>query len=264
MKDLFDITTDKYIALLIKYYKISLDEIKSEIASMYERYGDQIKFSDMARFNRLVRLEKEIADVLQYLTGEINKTTAEAIQEIYESNYMKAVDSLESQTGVRLLFGKINPGLITASLENPLDRIGWRNRIKDQTKRYLNIIKQEITVGLIQGKGYSKVARAISEKTDIALNSSMRIVRTESHRAYSKAHIDTLALAERKGLKVDKVWVATQDKRTRDTHFLMHGQVADKNGLFYSSSGASTEAPGMFGIPEEDINCRCRIKLLLK
>jgi SPP1 gp7 family putative phage head morphogenesis protein len=54
-------------------------------------------------------------------------------------------------------------------------------------------------------------------------------------------------------------WVATLDSRTRDTHWAMDGQIRKVDEPFESPSGATTFYPGGFGVPGEDINCRCVI-----
>ena len=43
---------------------------------------------------------------------------------------------------------------------------------------------------------------------------------------------------------------------------MMHGQVEDDSGYFHGVI-ADTKAPGMFGLPEEDINCRCDVEFIL-
>lgn len=60
--------------------------------------------------------------------------------------------------------------------------------------------------------------------------------------------------------QVVKVWRATGDRRTRDTHMDMDGAEVSIDGLFQSPSGALLAYPGDIsnGAPaEEVINCRC-------
>lgn len=265
---LADTNVDKLLsrseAALMRNYKLALTEIKSQIALIYETYGEQVKYSDMVKYNRLTNIENQIAQIIKSLSNESIKTTTSAIKEIYSQSFYSTGYSLESSIGVGFAFGKINPNVVTASVLNPLDRIKWPDRMKEHMQKYMSNIRQEITQGLIQGKSYPKIAKAITQRTEITAGNSLRIVRTEAHRVQSAARLVGFEKAGKIGIETRRIWVATKDSRTRDTHRSMDGDEANKEGLFKSPSGHTTTAPGMFGIPEEDINCRCRLKLELK
>jgi hypothetical protein len=60
---------------------------------------------------------------------------------------------------------------------------------------------------------------------------------------------------------VEKVWIATSDGRTRDSHKAMNGQAVRFNGSFVSPSGARLAYPGDPNAPaEETVNCRCTFR----
>lgn len=63
-----------------------------------------------------------------------------------------------------------------------------------------------------------------------------------------------------KASQVTKVWNATMDDRTRDTHVAMNGQAVGINGYFTTPSGALMMHPhdNSMGAPaSETIQCRC-------
>ncbi|MDW8259887.1 MAG: phage minor head protein [Geminicoccaceae bacterium] len=68
--------------------------------------------------------------------------------------------------------------------------------------------------------------------------------------------VSTQTAMEQAGLEY-KQWLSTGDGHVRDTHRAMHGQVKRVNEPFVSPSGATGMHPGGFGVPEEDIYCRC-------
>jgi hypothetical protein len=80
-----------------------------------------------------------------------------------------------------------------------------------------------------------------------------RIADTESHRIANTAAFDT---AKKAGAK-NKTWVTMMDDRVRDSHDYLLGQTVGIDEDFYTWDGAHAPAQGMFGIPEEDCNCRC-------
>ncbi len=54
-----------------------------------------------------------------------------------------------------------------------------------------------------------------------------------------------------------KEWLAVKDGKTRDTHEALDGQIQDVTQPFVNIDGATAQAPGGFGIADEDIECRC-------
>jgi hypothetical protein len=105
----------------------------------------------------------------------------------------------------------------------------------------------------------------LEKSTEMSANKTIRIVRTEGHGTQSvgrKLAVDNIeGAADRLGVKIKRVWVATNDDRTRDSHLAMDGKEADDDGLFTFPSGVRTEGPGMSGVAEEDINCRCTVRV---
>ena len=82
-----------------------------------------------------------------------------------------------------------------------------------------------------------------------------RIADTEMHRIANTAALDT---AKKAGAR-NKTWVTMMDDRVRDSHDYLLGQTVGIDEDFYTWDGAHAPAPGMFGIPEQDCNCRCEL-----
>lgn len=106
------------------------------------------------------------------------------------------------------------------------------------------------------GDTTEQIAKTIGSVFDVAEGSrALMIARTEiagasnfaSHEGYKQAGIE------------QKEWQSTQDELVRETHQALDGQVQDINDPFQSESGATAQYPGGFGVPEEDINCRCGV-----
>ena len=255
-----------YEGLLKENYRTALIEVKNRIAAMFEKYGNDVKYSDMVSYNRLTNLEREIADQIRTLTSENIKTTRAGLKEFYSENYYRTAYSFEQSTGLKLGFGLLNPTVITASLLNPLDRITWSERMVDNAQTFIKQIKSELTQGLIQGEGYSKIARTITDKTGIDFTKSVRIIRTEGHRVQNAARVVSFkkgeTAAERLGLESVRVWIHSGNPREpRPDHLKMDGVEAGEDGKFTLPDGVTAEAPGLTGKPEHDINCGCTVAL---
>jgi hypothetical protein len=90
------------------------------------------------------------------------------------------------------------------------------------------------------------------------------IARTESLRALNQSQVEATNQAIERGQvdssAVTKVWVATKDRRTRDTHRALDGKEVPHNGRFQTASGP-LEYPGdPNGPASETVNCRCTIR----
>ena len=83
----------------------------------------------------------------------------------------------------------------------------------------------------------------------------IRIAETETHRIANTAALDT---AKKAGAK-STTWVTMMDDRVRETHDYLEGETVGIDEEFYTWDGAHAPAPGMFGVPEEDCNCRCEL-----
>lgn len=84
----------------------------------------------------------------------------------------------------------------------------------------------------------------------------LRIVETEAHRDANEAAFTTAT----KSGATTKTWVTMRDPKVRDTHDYLEGQTIGIDEDFYTYTGAHGPAPGMFGDPGEDVNCRCELQ----
>ena len=81
----------------------------------------------------------------------------------------------------------------------------------------------------------------------------VRVMETETHRDYNEAALST---ARKAGAKV-KTWNTQLDPRVREAHEPLQSVTVPIDGTFVTWDGYETQAPGMFGVPELDCNCRC-------
>lgn len=82
-----------------------------------------------------------------------------------------------------------------------------------------------------------------------------RIADTEMHRIANTAALDTAKYAGARS----KTWVTMLDDRVRDTHDYLEGETVGIDDDFYTFDGDHAPAPGLFELPENNINCRCEL-----
>lgn len=146
--------------------------------------------------------------------------------------------------------------LLTNNSSDALDRV-LRDRRSDST------VENAIEAG--EPLAASVIDRMVTSYEDNML--SMRaetIARTETNAVLNSARQESvLQMIDQTGIDpgtVVRVWRATDDDRTRDTHAEMDGQEVGLEEPFESPSGAQLMYPGDDSLgapPEEIINCRC-------
>mgnify|MGYP001562304618 CR=1 FL=1 len=156
-----------------------------------------------------------------------------------------SADAHVSQFGLGIAFDVSRP-LVKEWLDNRMHF--WANRVNEETGRLLMQEIQEAhelgeSIPQIQGR-VEKVFRFSDEVR------SERIARTEMQAATNRGALEAYGQS---GVVESKVWIATMDDRTRDTHAEANGQTVPLEAPFLVG-GESIMAPGE-GEPANSINC---------
>lgn len=101
---------------------------------------------------------------------------------------------------------------------------------------------------------YRDIAQNIHNVSGSGVSNAKRIARTEGHRIQQTAARDAQQTAKKRGADVVKQWDASLDKRTRDSHARVDGEIREideefSNGLMFPGDPSGSAA--------EVINCRC-------
>lgn len=123
-----------------------------------------------------------------------------------------------------------------------------------------------IRVDSMNGSIFRKIAdktweERVSEYLDDedgTVDEIIRVVDTDLNRVYNDSILD---VGERADGTVMKTWETMMDDRVRDTHFPLQSVKIPVDARFYAWDGDSARYPGDFTLPENNINCRCRISL---
>jgi hypothetical protein len=132
--------------------------------------------------------------------------------------------------------------------------------------------RQEVVAGLAEGKPYSAVAKAITERFNIAASRAKTIAFTEMHKAQSKGRLEGITRAEesagRLGIKTKKLWKHNDVGIPRLLHLAKDG-VPAKDGV-WNINGVIMSAPGVVvggdssKIAGEIIHCHCSAQFMVQ
>lgn len=215
--------------------------------------------------------------ILNLFNREVKKTKLELKEELKET--MKDVFELEvdytnsnlKDIGVELSTPiEINPNEYLPN--EKIDYLVEKSFVKftrDTKSQILNMLNTGNTAGLenILQKTFKN-----EEKYNSIISKLMTIYRTESTKMKSDIKLNIQQeLLEKYDIRVKRVWLHTlsntsivvgENYTPREDHIILNGVKEDNNGYFHNEHG-STKAPGLFGIPSEDINCRCDVYFTL-
>lgn len=241
---------------IIRNYQLALKELRAMIAFIYEKYDGS--WIELNRYNRYVKLEKEIAEEIRKLTGKNAKTLIKGLMDVYEEAYYRTAYVLTNAVQTDLMFVLLDSELVRKAIENPLDKVGFLARNKELHQVLLRQLRENLTQSFILGESYRTAAKRIKERMDVGASRSLTIARTEMHRTRQQAKLDSLKEGAERGIIIKKHWLATIDSRTRDRHGRLDGVQVDLDEHF-EIDGYRAKAPGLFGVAEMDINCRCDV-----
>lgn len=88
------------------------------------------------------------------------------------------------------------------------------------------------------------------------------LAESEFHRVYNTAVIDgAKVFVAKEGIGVTKIWLTVNDSNVRETHIYLEGQTVELDDEFFTLDGDHALYPGGFTKAENNVNCRCVVKL---
>jgi len=154
---------------------------------------------------------------------------------------------------------------------------GVRNRLVATPDEIYRKVKETVSAGIEDGSSIPDIAKGIKEDLLTSgapywKNRATTVARTETIGAYNGGTFDAFNVLSEviADVQYEKVWLATDDSRTRHTHDLTDGQRVPLSQHFAVGADPDNGIPGvpmMFpgdpaGPAHEVINCRCTLLLV--
>ena len=246
---------------IMKNYARQLRSMRSRLADVFDKYFQEGKldYSDMQKYGRLSRLEKEIFDEVIKLYKDDGELLRSTLAEVYNESYLRTAWALESETRARLGYSAVDAKTVRLSVQNPFTGLTLNERLERHRASLIYGLKEDITKGFVNGDTYPQISRRIKEKLEGDAGKAIRIVRTESTRIYNKGQFDSMKHAEEQGVTMTKTWNSASDDRTRDSHADLDG-VTIPIDEYFNIDGDEGLHPGDFSEAKNVINCRCAVE----
>jgi SPP1 gp7 family putative phage head morphogenesis protein len=257
--ELLRLSTQNYAAVnstLFNTYKDVLKQMKIELKEYVDNY-ENLTFSQRMEAESIFRNAGAIDKIL---TGKLDTVTdaitAYKIAEA-ELGYNGVFYTLNGQYNISPEAFSIDQSFVKSVVDKPVSGETFSQRLWGNTTQLAKETTNAIVQMTSQGKGYEYIARQISIATESSYKHAMRVARTEAGRAYSQLHQSGMEDAKAMGINLQKRWSATMDTRTRDWHAELDGKTIPVDEKFVIGNDDGLQ-PGMFGRPENVVNCRCR------
>lgn len=232
-------------------YTKALADIKRNIKELQANPLTQSKAYQL-EFQK--QLEAQVSGILDNLQGRNFTSVADYLQKSYTNGFIGNMYDMQGQ-GVPLVI-PIDESQVLMAVQKTGDDFKLSNKRGISTKELKKQVHSELIRGLATELSYADIARNISEYGLADMNRAATIARTEGHRVQTQARLDSMQKAKKLGADVVKQWDCTLDGKTRPEHSQLDGQIRELDEMF-ETSGYSGSAPGQFGDPYMDCNCRC-------
>ena len=231
------------INVLLKNFD-ELDDVQKSIlqSQIYQR-------------NFQLSLKKQIDGFLSDLQTDQYKSIDEYLKGCYETGFLGTMYDLHGQ-GIPLVFPIDQKQAAAAIKLDPKISKNLYTKLGEDVGLLKKRIANNVSRGIATASEYKVIARNIAADSNVGFNRAMRITRTEGHGVQVQAAVDVQHKAKEKGADIVKQWDAALDKRTRDSHRQVDGEIREldekfSNGMMYPSDPA--------GGASEVVNCRCAL-----
>lgn len=246
-----------YLAEFQKQDDEMLYKFQNKIISAKQYYSwRQAKMTTGKQYNKLLQaIDKELIKAsdtaFKYINGDV--------PQIYAVNYNTIAEIIRtSDVSIGYSFNIVDKNVINEMIERKELMLppSKKTNISKMQKWNNKHVNAEILQGILQGESIPKIAQRLQNVCGSNRAVAIRNARTMITASQNSGRIAGFRQAESDGVIMKKVWIATEDSRTRDSHIAINGEMQDNNKTF--SNGLMF--PGDWrGRPEEVYNCRCTL-----
>jgi hypothetical protein len=275
----------KRVNIMLSHYDTARRQVEKRIKRVWDSLKNtppELWFNKIAQADKLVQLNAQITNIYNeyavLANQELIKSSKIALSNsYYRDQYASSWFTPLGTSGTVLPFTYLDPistdlavwhsrrrfdqlqnmvrkrklsGMV-AKYPGTLKEIMHHNRLKDLAK-----VKDTITQGLIQGKGYKQMANDMKGVFNESKNSALRVARTEGNANMNGAQYLQNREARLDGAGVVRKILSVLDSRTRAQSSVVDGLAEDVDGFFHYPGGVLVSYPGNSGIPAWDINDR--------
>lgn len=254
-----------------------LREIFAKTLKQLELQTDDLLDQDVVKFWHLFR-----ASALQDMQNQVGSILDDEYKEVFRESldYLKFKQQLGWDEPLYQVYQQFDVDFNRVDLNQAYALANYKEseladllseRLYSNTGQLANRVVDKLDNLLLTGMSSQKIAKELKPdiknvlitELDSEYKKAIRIVRTENTRIQARAKQNSMEYSESLGIEMNKMWVASLDRRTRSSHQDLDGKIVGVNEKF-EFDGHEADGPGGFGIPHLDINCRCKVVTIVE
>lgn len=246
-----------YLAEFQKQDDEMLYKFQNKIISAKQYYSwRQAKMATGKQYNKLLQaIDKELIKASDTAYKYINND----VPQIYAVNYNTIAEIIRtSDVSIGYSFNIVDKNVIAEMIERkelmlPPSKKTNVSKMQKWNNKHVNA---EILQGILQGESIPKIAQRLQNVCGSNRAVAIRNARTMITASQNSGRIAGFRQVESDGVIMKKVWIATEDSRTRKSHLSINNEMQDNdkpfsNGLMFPGDWS--------GRAEEVYNCRCTL-----
>lgn len=273
--------TDKELEKLEKkinrYYKQAVKEMKEKLKEQTKKYEkermwwiQQIKDGkktqeEFETWLKVKAMEKDrVQSIVSTLSRDLSNSRSLAysainkhLPEVYAINANGTAYQLEYGIQMDMSFTLYDRQTVERLIKDNPKLLPKGDPPKNAKKWSEAKLRNELTQGILQGESNQNIAKRLERVFGMDENASIRNARTMTTSAECAGRFDSYKRANKMGLGLTKVWVATLDDRTRHEHRLLDGQRKEVDEPFEVDGYELMYPADPAGEPYLVYNCRC-------
>lgn len=223
----------------------ALGRAKNAALSQDKRYKDMV--AEMA---------EQYAHANETATAYINGQMAD----VYALNYNSVGEKINDEIQGGISYNLVDRHTVEALVHDdklllPKKSVNIPKDIRWNEK----LINGAVMQGILQGESIPKIAKRLSQCTDMTQAAAVRNARTMTTAAENRGRQNGMEDARNLGIRMKKEWLATRDARTRDSHASANGQQAEVDKPFVVGGYNLMFPADPSGPAHEVYNCRCTV-----
>lgn len=259
--DAYDEVYEKYMAFVSRFetadkkYRQQMDDGKIT----YATYRDWLRGQVFQR----ERWQRQLADLAKTMTR--TKQIAmdivnDAAPGVFAMNANWASFEIERAGNVNMGFELYDEDTVKRLLRDEPELLPpSRVEIPVDEKWNMQAITRQINMGIVMGARLDEIAKGLQRVAQMNANQARTHARTAMTGAQNAGRIAGYHRAEDMGIKLEKEWLATLDKRTRHAHAALDGKHVAVDEPFQSELGPIMYPGDPDARPANVYNCRCTL-----
>lgn len=238
----------------------------------FERYGQRVFYRALRKQLKQYLEEVDRLNAIDFdLEGVITtEPMVEAYTKVYkrvlkvfgQESYAQVKESIEKEVGVdwdvlieQWIAG--SPALGVNESDTTSEIV--KGSIPLVTANTQKRVREAVAVALKEGTSIPNFAKQLSKDYGFSIRRATLIGRTE---IVAASNAGSILGAQASGVPTRKIWLSTQDDRTRDLHIEVNGQKVPNLETPFNVGGDKMQYPGdptLGADPSNTINCRCTV-----